>query len=76
MLYLNFRIMSVNQYILLEHKCDDIQDEDLLDQSANSEEEPIEQKVVMLKEVQPADLGFTLVCSDKGIFTEVDLTNF
>ena len=63
--------MSDNQDILLEYE--DIQGEDLLDQSADSEEEPMEQEVVMLLEVQPADPGHILACSDKGIFTEVDL---
>ena len=67
--------MSHNQEILLEYECDDVQGEDLLDQSANSEEEPMEQEVVMLKEVQPADPGHMLACSDRGIFTEVGLTN-
>ena len=67
--------MSDNQDILLDYKCDDIQGEDLLDQSADSEEEPMEQEVVVLKEVQPADPGHMLACSDRDIFTEVDRTN-
>ena len=67
--------MSHNQEILLEFECDDVQGEDLLDQSADSEEEPMEQEVVVLLEVQPADPGHMLACSDKGIFTEVDLIN-
>ena len=67
--------MSHNQEILREFECDDVQGEDLLDQSANSEEEPMEQEVVVLKEVQPADPGHMLACSDRGILTEVDLTN-
>ena len=45
--------MSNNQEILLEYECDDVQGEDLLDQSANSEEEPMEELVIMFKEVQP-----------------------
>ena len=67
--------MSHNQEILLKCKCDNILGEDLLDQSANSGEEPTEQEVVVLIEVQPADPGHMLACSDKGIFTEVDLIN-
>ncbi len=67
--------MSHNQEILLEFECDDVQDEDLLDQSADSEEEPMEQEVVVLNEVQPVDPGHMLACSDRGIFTEVGLTN-
>ena len=67
--------MSHNQEILLEFECDDVQGEDLLDQSANSEEEPMEEEVVALKEVQPADPGHMLACSDRRIFTEVGLTN-
>ena len=43
--------MSDNQDNLLDYKCVDIQGEDLLDQSADSEEEPMDQKVVMLEEV-------------------------
>ena len=49
--------MSHNQEILLEFECDDVQGEDVLDQSADSEEEPMEQEVDILKEVQPADPG-------------------
>ena len=40
--------MSDNQDILLDYECDDVQGEDLLDQSADSEEEPIEQEVIGL----------------------------
>ena len=57
MFYLNFKIMSHNQDILLEFECDDVQGEDLLDQSADSEEEPMEHEVVVLKEVQPVGSG-------------------
>ena len=60
---------------IFDYEYDDIQGEDLLDQSADSEEEPMEQEVVMLIEVQPADPGHMLAYSDKGIFTEVDLIN-
>ena len=67
--------MSHNQEILLEFECDDVQGEDLLDQSANSEEEPMEQEVVMLEEVQPADPGHMLACGDNDIFSEHNLTN-
>ena len=65
--------MSHNQEILLEFECDDVLGEDLLDQSADSGEEPMEQEIVMLIEVQPVDPGHTLACSDRGIFAEVDL---
>ena len=71
--YLNSKFMSHNQEILLECKCDDILGEDLLDQSADSGEEPMEQDIVMLIEVQPVDPDHTLACSDRGIFTEVNL---
>ena len=43
--------MSNNQDILLDYKCDDIHGEDLLNQSANLEEELMEQEVIMLEEV-------------------------
>ena len=49
--------MSHNQEILLEYECDDVQGEDLLDQSADSEEEPMEQDIIILKEVQPEGSG-------------------
>ena len=63
--------MSDNQDILLEYE--DVKGEDLLDQSANSKEEPMEQEDVMLIEVQPVDPGHMLACSDRDIFGEVDL---
>ncbi len=65
--------MSHNQEILLEFECDEVLGEDLHDQSANSGEEPMEQEIVMLIEVQPVDPGYTFACSDRGIFAEVDL---
>ena len=65
--------MSHNQEILLEFECDDVLGEDLLDKSADPREEPMEQEIVMLIEVQPVDTGHMLACSDRGIFTEVDL---
>ena len=71
--YLNSKFMSHNQEILLECKYDDILGEDLLDQSVDSEKEPMEQEVVVLNEVEPADPGHMLACSDRGIFAEVDL---
>ena len=40
--------MSQNQEILLEFECDDVQGEDLLDQSADSGEEPMKQEIVVL----------------------------
>ena len=67
--------MSDIQDNLLDYKCDDIQGEDLIDQSADSEEEPLEQEVVMFLEVKPEDSGHMLACSEKGIFTEADLIN-
>ena len=73
MFYLNSKFMSHNQEILLEFKCDDILGWDLLDQSADSGEEPMEQEIIVLIEVQPVDPGHMLACSDKGIFPEVDL---
>ena len=51
--YLNSKFMSHNQEILLEFECDDVLGEDLLDQSADSGEEPMEQEFVVLTEVQP-----------------------
>ena len=67
--------MSHNQKILLEFECEYIQGEDLLDQSANSKEETMEQEVAMLIEVQLTVSGHMLACGDKGIFTEFDLIN-
>ena len=68
-----FRILCDSQDNFLDNECDKVQGEDLLDQSADSKEEPMEQEVVMLIEVQPADPGHMLACSDKGIFTEAGL---
>ena len=64
--------MSDIQHNLLDYECDNIQGEDLLEQSANLEEEPIDQVVVVLEGVQhqPADLGYMLACSDRDIFDE------
>ena len=67
--------MSNNQDIHLNYECDDVQGEDLLDQSANSEEEPIDQEVIVLEEVQPADPGHKLTYSDNDIFAEDDITD-
>ena len=66
--------MSHNQEILLEFECDDVQGEDLLDQPADSEEEPMEQEVVMLEEVQPVDPGHMLACGDRDILDEETYT--
>ena len=57
--------MSDIQDNLLDYECEDIQGENLLDQSANLEEEPMEQKVIVLEEVQhqPTDLGYMLANS-------------
>ena len=73
-LFLICRIMS-DKVILIDYECDNNQGLGLLNQSADLEEEPMEQEDVMLLEVQPADPGHMLACSDKGIFTEVDLIN-
>ena len=35
----------------------------------------MEQEVIVLLEVQPADPGLMLECSDRGVFTDVDLIN-
>ena len=71
--YLNSKFISHNQEFLLECKRDDILGEVLLDQSVDSEKEPMKQEIVVLIEVQPVDSDHTLACSDRGIFTEVDL---
>ena len=65
--------MSDIQDNILDYECDDIRGEDLLDQSADLEEEPMDQEVIMLEEVQPADVGHKLACSDNDIFTEDDI---
>ena len=39
-----------------------------------TEEEPMEQEVVMLEEVQPADPGHMLACGDRDIFDEETYT--
>ena len=49
--------MPDNQNNLLDYESNDVQGENLLDHLADSEEEPIEQEVVVLKEVQPAGSG-------------------
>ena len=75
MFSLIFRIMSDNQDNILDYKSDEIQGEDLLNQSANSEEEPMDQEVVVLEEVQqPADPGYMLACGDRDIFDEETYT--
>ena len=55
---------------LLDYECNDNQGEELLDQSANLEEEPMEQEVVMLGEVQPEDPGHMLACGGRDLFEE------
>ena len=62
---------------LLDYECDDVKGEDLLDQSADLEEEPMEQEDVMLEEEQPEDPGHMLACSGRDIFCleEDDLTD-
>ena len=67
--------MSDSKDNLLDYEWDDIQGEELLDQSADLEEEPKKQKVVMLEEVQPADPGHMLACSGRDLFKEDTLTN-
>ena len=49
---------------------------ELLNQSANLEEEPMEQEVVILEEEQPVDPGHMLACSGMGIFEEDDLSTY
>ena len=44
-------------------------------QTAASEEEPMDQEVTLLEEVQPADPGHKLACSDNDIFAEDDITD-
>ena len=65
--------MSHNQEFLLECKCDDILGEVFLDQVSRLRGGDHRAVIVMLMEVQPVDLDNTLVCSDRYIFTEVDL---
>ena len=65
--------MSHNQEFLLECKCDDILGEVFLDQVSQLRGGDHRAVIVMLMEVQPVDLDHTLVCSDRDIFTEVDL---
>ena len=60
-----------NQETLFEFECDDVLGEGLLDQSTDSREEFLEQEVVVLIVVQPADTGHMLTCN-RGIFAEVD----
>ena len=67
--------MSEIQDNLLDYECDKVQGEDLIDHSADLEEEPIEEEVIMLEEVQhqpaePADLGYMLASGDRDIFDE------
>ena len=63
--------MSDIQDNLLDYECDDVQGKDLLDQSADLEEEPMDQEFVVLEEVQqPADPGHMLACGDRDIFDE------
>ena len=66
--------MSDIQDNLLDYECEKIQGEDLLDQSADLEEEPMEQEVVGLEEVQPADPGHMLAYGDRDIFAEDNYT--
>ena len=67
--------MSDIQDNLLDYECDDVQGKDPLDQSADLEEEPIDQEVIVLEEVQPADPGHKLACGDNDIFAEDDITD-
>ena len=65
--------MSHNQEFLLECKCHDILGEVFLDQVSQLRGGDHRAVIVVLMEVQPVDLDHTLVCSDRDIFTEVDL---
>ena len=62
-----------NQEFILEYKCDDILGEVFLDQVSQLREGDQRTMIIMLMEMQPVDLDHTLVCSDRDIFTEVDL---
>ena len=62
-----------NQELILEYKCDDILGEVFLDQVSQLRGGDHGAVIVVLMEVQPIDLDHTLVCSDRDIFTEVDL---
>ena len=65
--------MSHNQEFLHECKYEEILGEVFLDQVSQLREGDHRAVIVVLMEVQPVDLDHTLVCSDKDIFTEVDL---
>ena len=60
---------------LLDYECDDDQGVELLNQSADLEEEPMEQEVIMLEEEQPEDPGQGLACGGRDVFEEDALTN-
>ena len=62
--------MSDSQDNLLDYKSDDVQGMELLHQSADLEEEPMEQEVIHLGEVQPEDLGHMLACGGRDLFEE------
>ena len=67
--------MSDSQDNLLDDERDNFQGEDLLDQSADLEGEPLEDDVVMLEEEQQADPGLKLACDDNDIFNEDSITD-
>ena len=69
--------MSDSQDYLLDYEYD-IPGEDLLNRSADREEEPMEEEVVIVEEVQfqppepaePVDPGCMLACGERDIFDE------
>ena len=72
--FLICRIMS-DELNLLDYEYDDDQSEELLNQSASLEEEPMEQEVIVLEEEQPEDPGQGLACGGRDVFEEDTLTN-
>ena len=62
--------MSDSQDNLLDYMEDDVQGEDLLDQSADLEGESLEDEVVVLEEDQQADPGLKVACDDNDIFND------
>ena len=60
---------------LLDYEWDEDQGVELLNQSADLEEEPMEQEVIVLEEEQPVDPGQGLACSGRDVFEEDSLTN-
>ena len=63
-----------NEVILLYYECDNNQGLGLLDQSGDLEEEPMEQKDIVLEDEKPVDPGHMLACGGKGIFEQDNLS--